>query len=134
MRTEKEINNSRVLLFAILFFLFIIFSDGSGNRDTRLINHLFQTEQYLINHSDHINATLSVPVSLPAIYKNDAVSIVKQGLNSFSFLSRLAVYDNSANQQYINLQKTRLVTDPLLLRRIIHSLPFSEKDDLPVIS
>jgi hypothetical protein len=135
MKTEKEINNSWVLLFAILFFLFIIvFSDGSGNSNTRMINHLFQSEQYLRNPSGHINATLSVPVSLPEIYKNNTFSIVIPGLNLFSFHFNVAVYDNSSNQQYINLQKTRLVTDPLLLRRIIHSPPFSEKDDLPVLS
>ncbi len=135
MRTEKEINNTGVFLFTILFSLFILFfSDRPVSHNSRVLNNIVQSEQYLRDPSGHINATLSETVSLPLLYKANAISLEKPVLNMFSLDYRLADYNHSANHEFINIQKNRFVTGPLLLHRIRYSLPFSEKDDLPVLS
>jgi hypothetical protein len=128
---EDTNQNFGTIFFIILFSLFALISLSKSESQTSASSGYFlQNEVAFGNNPIHFDATVFKAVSLPDLYKN----CVLTSLNLFSLQYKISNYNHRTTQNFINIQKTRLVIEPLLLWRLCYPLSLSGKEDLPVLS
>ena len=132
---EDTDQNTRTIFFIILFTLFLlIFSDKSGSQTSASSIYSLHNELAFVNSSIHFDAIVYNAVSLPGLYKNCVFDLNNTRPDLFSLQYKISNFNHSTVQNLINIQKTRLVIEPLFLWRLNCPLSFSEKEDLPVLS
>jgi len=132
---EDTNQNFGTIFFIILFSLFaLIFSSKSESQTSASSGYSFQNELVFGNNPIHFDATVFNAVSLPDLYKNCVFALHNTSLNLFSLQYKISSYNHRTTQNFINIQKTRLVIEPLLLWRLYYPLSLSGKEDLPVLS
>ena len=133
---REDINhNFGTLFLLILFSLFIlIFIGKSETHNSASSGSLFQAELVLGNIPAGPDATVFNAVNIPDLYKNCVVALHNTSLNLFSLQYKISSYNHSTDQHFINMQKTRLVIEPLFLWRLYHPVSPGKNDDLPVLS
>jgi hypothetical protein len=137
MRNYKEDTDQDfgTIFFIILFSLFILnFSGKSESQISASSGYSSQNELAFGNISIHSDATLFNAVSLPDLYENCVFALHNTSLDMFSLQYKISSYNHRTAQNFINIQKTRLVIEPLFLWRLYYPLSSSEKKDLPVLS
>ncbi len=123
------------IFFIILFSLFILISLGkSETQNTALSGSLFHTELVLGNISAHPDAIVFNAVNIPNLYKESLNALHNTSPDLFTLHYKLSHYNHSIYQYFINMQKTRLVIEPLFLWRLYHPASPGKNDDLPVLS
>ena len=128
---EDTNQNFGTIFFIILFSLFALISiSNSESQTSGSSGYSLQNEVAFGNNPVHSDATVFKAVSLPDLYKK----CVLTSLNLFSLQYKISSYNHRTAQNFINIQKTRLVIEPLLLWRLYYPLSLSGKDDLPVLS
>jgi hypothetical protein len=133
--TEDTNHYPGTIIFVILFSLFaFIFSGNSENQTSASSRYSLQNEQAFGNISIHSDATLLIAVSLPDLYKNCLNAQHNTSVNLFSLQYKISNYNVRTTQNFINIQKTRLLIEPLFLWRRYIPYPLSENEDLPVLS
>ncbi len=120
--------------FIILFSLFALTFSGKSESQTPASGYSLNNELAYGSISVHFDATVFNAVSLPGLYKNCVSDLHNTSLNLFSLQNKISGYNHRTNQNFINIQKTRLVIEPLFLRRLFYPLSSSAKEDLPVLS
>jgi hypothetical protein len=132
---EDTNHYSGTLIFVILFSFFaLIFSGKSESQTSASSRYSLQNEPVFGNMSIHSDATLLTAVNLPDLYKNCLNNQQNTSLNLFSLQCKIFNYNQRTTQNFINIQKTRLIIEPLVLWRLYIPFPLSEKEDLPVLS
>lgn len=131
---EDTDRNFETILFIILFSLFALIFTGKSESQTSASGYSLQNEVAVENTSLHFDATLFNAVRLPDLYKNCVSALHNTSLNLFSLQYKISGYDHRTTQDFINIQKTRLVIEPLFLWRLYYPLSLSTKEDLPVLS
>jgi hypothetical protein len=137
MENYKEDTNQNfgTILFIILFLLItLIFSDKSECPASALSGSSLQHQLVFGNISNHSDAIVINAVSIPDLYKSCVSALQNISLNMFSLKYEISCYNNRTTQNFINIQKARLIIEPLLLRRSCYTLSSEVKEDLPVLS
>jgi len=123
------------IFFIILFSLFILISLGkTETHNSALTGSPFQAELVLGNISAHPDAVIFNAVSIPDLYKECINGLHYTSLNLFSLQYKISNYNYSTALHFKNMQKTRLVIEPLFLWRLYHPVPPGNIDDSPVLS
>jgi len=123
------------IFFIILFSLFIlIFIGKSESHNSASSGSLFQAELVLGNIPAGPDAIVFNAVNIPNLYKECLNALHNTSLNLFSLQYKISSYNHSTDQHFINMQKTRLVIEPLFLWRLYHPVSPGKNDDLPVLS
>jgi hypothetical protein len=118
---EDTNQNSGTIFFIIIFSLFVlIFSGNPESQTSASSRYSLQNELALGNISIHLDAIVFNAVNLSSLYKNREYKIYN--------------YDQRTTQNFINIQKTRLVIEPLFLWRLCYPLTLGGKEDLPALS
>ena len=132
---EDTNQNSGTIFFIILFSLFVlIFSGNPESQTSPSSRNSLQNELALGNISIHLDAIVFNAVSLSNLYKYSAYILQNTSLNLFSLEYKISSYDQRTTQNFINIQKTRLVIEPLFLWRLCYPLTLGGKEDLPALS
>ena len=132
---EDTNQNPGTIFFLILFSLFVlIFSSKSESQTSTSSEYSLQNELAFGNISIHSDATVFNAVCLPDLYKSYVFDLHNTSLNPFSLQYKISNYNHRTTQNFINIQKTRLVIEPLFLWRLYYPFSLSEKEDLPVLS
>jgi hypothetical protein len=132
---EDTSRNFGTILFIILFSLFALtFSGNSVSQTPALSRSSLQYELATGNISIPSDAVVYNAVNIPDLYKNCVSALQNTSLNLFSIPYKILSYNNRTTQNFINIQKTRLIIEPLFLRRSCYPLSPGEKEDLPVLS
>jgi hypothetical protein len=132
---EDTNQNSGTIFFIILFSLFVlIFSGNPESQTSASSRYSLQNELALGNISIHLDAIVFNAVNLSNLYKNSAYILQNTSLNLFSSEYKISSYDQRTTQNFINIQKTRLVIEPLFLWRLCYPLTLGGKEDLPALS
>jgi len=128
---EDTIQNFGTIFFIILFSLFALVSLSKSESQTSASSGFsLQNEVTFGNKPIHFDATVFKAVSLPDLYKYCGLTRI----NLFSLQYKISNYNIRTTQNFLNIQKTSLVIEPLLLWRLYHPLSVSGKEDLPVLS
>jgi len=132
---EDSNQNSGTIFFIILFSLFVlIFSSKSESQTSASSRYSLQNELALGNISIHFDATVFNAVNLSNLYKNSVYILHNTSLDLFSLKYKISNYNQRTTQNFINIQKTRLVIKPLFLWRLCYPLASGGKEDLPALS
>lgn len=132
---EDTIQSFGTIFFIILFSFFVLVSSGNaGSHAPSSIKYHLQYELVYGDISSHRNAILFNAVRLPDLYKNCTFTVRNTSLNLFSLQYKISGYNHLTAQNFINIQKARLVIKPLFLWRLYHPLSLSRNADLPVLS
>lgn len=132
---EETNQNSGTIFFLILFSLFVlIFSGKSESQTSASSGYSLQNELAVGNISIHSDAIVFNDVGLPDLYKSHVFDIHNTSLNPFSLQNRIFNYNHRTAQDFINIQKTKLVIEPLFLWKLYCPSSLGEKEDLPVLS
>lgn len=132
---EETVQNFGTIFFIILFSLFVLVSSGNaGSRAPSSIKYHLQYELVYGDISIHRNAILFNAARLPDLYKNCTLTLCNTCLNLVSLQYKISSYNHLTAQNFINIQKTRLIIKPLFLWRLYHPLSLSRNADLPVLS
>jgi hypothetical protein len=127
--------NSGSTLLIILFSLFVlILSSKSESQTSALSGYSLHNELAFGNISIHSDAIVFNDVSLPDLYKSNVFDLHNTSLNAFSLQYRISNFNHRTTQNFIDIQKARLVIEPLFLWRLYCPFSLSEKDDMPVLS
>jgi hypothetical protein len=131
---EDTNQNFRTILFIVLFSLSaLIFSSESESRTSPSSGYSSQNEQIFGDNPIHFEATVLNVVSLPDLFKNRVFAPHNTSLNQFSLQYKISGYNHRTTQNLINIQKTRLVIEPLFHWRLYRPRSLSGKEDLPVL-
>lgn len=129
---EDSGRNFKTIFFVILFSFFALcFSDRSESRASS--GYPSRNEQAFGNAFIHADADVFNVIHLPGLYKNYMSSLHNTSLNLFSLQYKIAGFDQKMTQNFIRIQKTRLIIEPLFLWRLFHTLSLSGKEDLPAL-
>jgi len=129
---EDTNQNSGTIFFIILFSLFVlVFSDNPENLTSASSRYSLQNELALGNISTHLDAIVFSAVNLSNLYNNSAFILQNTRLGLFSIEYKISKYNQRTTQNFINIQKTRLVIKPLFLWRLCYPLTLGGKEDLP---
>lgn len=133
---KEDINqNSGSTIIIILFSLFVlILSSKSDSQTSASSGYSLHYEPAFGNISIHSDANVFTAVSLPDLYKSCIFAVHNTSLNPFSLQYKISSFNQRTTQNFINIQKTRLVIEPLFLWRLYFPFSLSEKEDLPVLS
>ena len=132
---EDTNQNSGTIFFIILFSLFVLISSSKSESQTSASSgYSLQNELAFGNISIHSDAAMFNAVSLPDLYKNCVFALHNTSFNLFSLQNKISNYNHRITQNFIDIQKTRLIVEPLFLWRLYHPLPLNGKEDLPAIS
>jgi hypothetical protein len=137
MGNYKEDTNQdlRTIFFIIIFSLFVLSSSNiQGNHYPVPTEHTTQTELVFGSNSIHHNALICDYFNFPDLQKFSHCDIQNTCFNPFSLKYKLSNYNSRTDQILVNLQKTSLTFEPLLLWRLYNTLSLSDKGDLPVLS
>lgn len=135
MRDHKEDKdqNFRTIIFLILFSLFVLASSNDhGNHYSSSIKHATQTELVFGNISGLHNTIICDGFGLTDLQKYSECA--HNSFNTISIQYKILNYNRRINQNFIQVQKTRLTIEPLFLWRLHSTLTLSEKENLPVLS
>lgn len=132
---EDTNQNSGTIFFIILFSLFVLISSGKSESQTSASSgYSLQNELAFGNISIHSDAAMFNAVSLPDLYKNCVFALHNTSFNLFSLQNKISNYNHRITQNFIEIQKTRLIVEPLFLWRLYYPLSLNGKEDLPAIS
>jgi hypothetical protein len=133
---EEDTNqNTGTIFFLILFSLFVLaFSSKSERQISASSGYSLQDELAFGNISIHSDAIVFNAVSLPDLDKSCIFAMHNKSLNPFSLQYKISSFNQRTTQNFINIQKTRLVIEPLFLWRLYCPFSLSEKEDVPVLS
>ena len=132
---EDTNQNTGTIFFIILFSLFVLISSSKSESQTSASSgYSLQNELAFGNISIHSDATVFNALSLPDLYKSCVFALHNTSLNLVSLQYKISYYNQRTTQNFINIQKTRLVIKPLFLWRLYYPFSLSEKEDLPVLS
>jgi hypothetical protein len=132
---EDTNQNTGTIFFLILFSLFVLaFSSKSESQTSASSGYSLQNELTVGNISNHSDAIVFNAFSLPDLYKSYVFDLPNTRLNPFSFQYKISNYNHRTTQNFINIQQTRLVIEPLFLWRLYCPFSLGEKEDLPVLS
>ncbi len=132
---EHTNQSFETIFFIIIISLFaLFFFSKSENQTSSLSGYSLQYELAYGNISVNSDATIFNAVSLPGLYKNWLSAPHNTALNLFSIQYSISNYSHTTDQNFINIQKTRLLIEPLFLWRVYYLLPMSGKADPPVLS
>jgi hypothetical protein len=112
----------------------LISSSKSESQTSASSGYSLQNELAFGNISIHSDATLLNAVSLPDLYKNCVFVLHNTSFNLVSLQNKISNYNHRLTQNFIDIQKTRFIVEPLFLWRLYHHLPLNGKEDLPAIS
>jgi hypothetical protein len=133
--SEDTDQNFRAIFFIAIFSLFVlVFSNNQGNHSTNFRRYTPLTEVEVGNFSGNHNAIICDIVRLPDLQKHFACAPTKANFNPFSIQYNISGHNHRIAQNFIQIQKTRLTIEPLLLWRLRLYPSLSEKEDLPVLS
>ena len=118
----------------VLFLFLFVSSNNHGNHYLSSTKYTTRTELVIINTSSHQNIIACDVVRLPDLQKYYECAFDKTSLNQFSIQYNLADYNRKIAQNFIQIQKTRLTIEPLLLWRLCFNLSDIEQEYLPVLS
>ena len=132
---EDTIQHFGTIFFIILFSLFILVSLGkSETQNSASPVSSFQAELVLGNIPAGPNAIVFNAVNIPDLYKECLNELHNTSPDLFSLQYIISYYNHSTDQHFKNMQKTRLVIEPLFLWRLYHPVSPGKNDDLPVLS
>jgi hypothetical protein len=132
---EDTNQNTGTIFFIILFSLFVLISSSKSESQTSASSgYSLQNELAFGNILIHSDAIVFTDVGLPDLYKSYVFDLHNASLNLFSLQYKISNYNDRTTQNFINIQKTRLVIEPYFLWRLYYPFPLSEKEDLPVLS
>jgi len=132
---EDTNQNSGSTLLIILFSLFVLILSSKSERQTSASSeYSLHNELAFGSISIHSDAIVLYDVSLPDLYKSHVFDLQHTSLNAFLLQYRISNYNHRTTQNFIDIQKARLVIEPLFLWRLYCPFSLSEKDDLPVLS
>jgi len=123
------------IFFIILFSLFILISFGkSETQNTASPGSLYQAELVPGNIPAGPDAIVFNAVNIPNLYTECLNALHNTSPDLFSLQYKISSYNHSTDQQFINMQKTRQVIEPLFLWKLYHPVSPGKNDDLPVLS
>ena len=129
---EDTNQNSGTIFFIILFSLIVlVFSDNPESQTSASSGYSLQNELASGNISIHLDAIVFNAVNLSSLYNNSAYILQNTSLNLVSLEYKISGYNQRTTQNFINIQKTRLVIKPLFLWRLCYPLTLGGKEDLP---
>lgn len=132
---KEHTNESfETIFFIILFSLFAVILFSKSENQTSSLSRYSQFELSYGNISINKDATIFNAVCLPDLYRNSQSAPHNTSLNLFSLQYNISNYNHRSDQYFLNIQKTRLLIEPLFLWRIYYLLPLSGKTDPPVLS
>jgi hypothetical protein len=132
---EDTNQNSGTIFFIILFSLFVLISSGKSESQTSASSgYSLQNELAFGNISIHSDAAMFNAVSLPDLYKNCVFALHNTSFNLFSLQNKISNYNHRITQNFIEIQKIRLIVEPLFLWSLYYPLSLNGKEDLPAIS
>lgn len=132
---EDTDHNSGTTFFFILFSLFVFVSlNNHGNLYSSSTKFTAQTKLAWGDISSHYETLIFNTVRLPDIQKDYECALNKTCLIPFSIQYIISVHNHRIAQDLIQIQKTRLTIEPLLLWRLQNILSESDSGDLPVLS
>jgi len=127
--------NFGTFLFLILFLLFVLaFSGNPGNHSSSSAKYPSQSELVPVPDSNHRNAILSIPVSLPYPQKYCEFTLLNKSLIPFSVRNKISDYNRKIAQKIIRIQKADLEIEPAPLCRLYYLLSSKDDDSLPFLS
>ena len=137
MRNSKEdtVCNLSITFFLILFALFVFTS--SNNNWNHYSSYKGNTRQSGLVFGDlpgRQNAILSNALKLPDIQKYYEWALNTTSPDPFSIQYLISDYNHRIAQNLIQIRKTELAIEPLLLWRFRNALSVSDTGDLPVLS
>src|SRR5665648_358697 len=113
---EDTDDNFRTIFILILFSLFVfVSSNNHGNHYSSSTKYTTQTELVFGDISNHHNTIICNTVSLPDIQKDYECALNKTSLNPFSIQYIISDHNRRIAQNLIQIRKTRLTIEPLLL-------------------
>ena len=132
---EDTDHNLRSTIFLILFSLIVFVSaNNRGNHYSSFTKNTTQTALVFGDISSHHNTILCNADKLPDLQKYYEWALIKTSLHPFSIQYIISDYNHRIAQNLIQIQKTRLTIEPLLLWRLHNSLSVGDTSDLPVLS
>ena len=133
--TEDTDHNLRSSFFLILFSLILFVSaNNRGNHYSSFTKNTTQNALVFGDISSHHNTILCNADKLPDLQKYYDWALNKTSLHPFSIQYIISDYNHRIAQNLVQIQKTRLTIEPLLLWRLHDSLSLGDKIDLPVLS
>ncbi len=133
--SEDKDLNFRAIFFIAIFSLFVlVFLNNQENHSSSSTRYTVQTELALGTNSYHHNTIITNGVWLPDFQKHSESAFNKTNLNPFSIPYKISEHNRRIAQSFIQIQKTRLTIEPLLLWRLRFNPSFNDKEDLPVLS
>lgn len=137
MRNNKEDTgyNLSFTFFLILFSLFVFTSSNNhGNNYSSFKDNPGQSVLVTGDISGRHNAILSNASKLPDIQKYFDWALNTPSLKRFSTQYLISDYNHRITQNLIQIRKTELSIEPLLLWMFRNTLTVSDSGDLPVLS
>jgi hypothetical protein len=133
---NEDINqNTGTIFLIILFSLFALISSGKSESQTSTSSkYTLQNELAFGNIIVHPDAIVFNDVNLPDLYNSYVFELHNTSFNLYSLRYKISNYNHTTTQNFINIQKTRLVIKPLFLWRLYYPFSLSEKEVLPVLS
>ena len=132
---EDTDHNLRSTIFLILFSLIVFVSaNNRGNHYSSFSNNTSQSVLVFDDISSHHNTILCNADKLPDLQKYYDWALNKTSLHPFSIKYIISYYNHRIAQNLIQIQKTKLTIEPLLLWRLHNTLSVSDTGDLPVLS
>jgi hypothetical protein len=123
------------LFFIILFSLFVLnFQDESENRASDTDSYYLLQKQVFDTGSLYPDQTAFVAFNLNDHYKNYAGTLHNSDFNFGSLQNKLSCFNSKINQDFIYIQKTRLIIKPLFHWMLFYPASPGPNDDLPVLS
>jgi hypothetical protein len=118
----------------IFLGIFGFSSNDQGNHYSSPIKYAKQTELVFGNISGLHNTIICDGFGFTELQKYTEFDHNNTGFNTFSIQYKILDYNRRINQNFIQIQKTRLTIEPLFLWRLHSTLSLSEKENLPVLS
>jgi len=132
---EDTDHNLRSTIFLILFSLIVFVSaNNHGNHYSSFTKNTTQTALISGDISSHHSTIQYNADKLPDLQKYYDWAHNKTSLHPFSIQYIISDHNHRIAQNLIQIQKTRLTFEPLLLWRLHNSLSVSDTSDLPVLS
>jgi hypothetical protein len=130
---EDTDRNFRTIFFIAIFSLFVLVFLNNQEYHSSSTRYTAQTEFVFGNNSIHHNTIITNGVWLPDIQIFSECAFNKTNLNPFSIPYKISEHNRRIAQNFIQIEKTRLTIEPLLLWRLHFNPSFNDKEDLPVL-
>ena len=131
---EDADRNFRTIFFIAIFSLFIlVFLNNQEYHLSSCTRYSTQTELVFGNISSQHNTIICNVVKLPDIQKYYDCVLTKTNLYPFSIVYKISEHNRRIAHSFIQIEKTRLTIEPLLLWRLCFNPSFNVKEDLPVL-